>query len=122
MSERLIKHGQGWRLGWNPTAAEFPGLVGGEDWAIELTYGELRDFCRLAQELAATMYEMAGLLMDEEKITCNAESESLWLEASGYPNAYTLQLILNQGRRAEGYWSIEAVPDLMDALHTLTTF
>ncbi|MFN6180187.1 MAG: DUF1818 family protein, partial [Dolichospermum sp.] len=39
--ERVIKSGTGWRLGWNPDALTFKGLVGTEDWAIELTEAEL---------------------------------------------------------------------------------
>jgi len=35
---------EGWRIGWNPNAAEFKGLVGTDDWAIELTETELNDF------------------------------------------------------------------------------
>jgi len=41
--ERVIKSGLGWRVGWNPNAVEFKGLVGGDDWAIELTEAELID-------------------------------------------------------------------------------
>jgi len=42
--ERVVKSGAGWRIGWNPNAAEFKGLVGTDDWAIELTETELNDF------------------------------------------------------------------------------
>jgi len=120
--ERIVKAGQGWRLGWNPQAIEFQGLVGGADWAIELTEVELRDFCRLVMQLAETMAQMATELMDEEKIACEVESEWLWLEAKGYPHAYSLHLILQTGRRAEGEWTIAAVPELLQATQTLMTF
>ena len=53
--ERLVKSGSGWRLGWDPNATEFQGLVGGAGWAIELTEAELNDFCWLAEMLAVTM-------------------------------------------------------------------
>ena len=45
--QRVLKSGKGWRIGWNPTAIEFKGLVGTDNWAIELTEAELNDFCRL---------------------------------------------------------------------------
>ncbi|MFN7525391.1 MAG: DUF1818 family protein, partial [Aphanizomenon sp.] len=32
--EQVIKSGTGWRIGWNPNAPEFKGLVGTQDWAI----------------------------------------------------------------------------------------
>lgn len=120
--ERLIKNGLGWRLGWNPQAVDYQGLVGGEDWAMELTEAELDDFCRLLGQLAQTMNDMASELMDEEKIACEAESELLWMEVEGYPSAYTLRFILNNGRRCEGSWLAEAVPGLVQAVQSLKVF
>lgn len=116
---RQIQQGTGWRIGWDAEAPEFLGLVGTDDWAIELTEPELEDFCRLARQLADTMRQMDAELMDEEKISCEMESDRLWLEAEGYPHAYTLHLILLTGRRAEGTWSAAAVPELIRALQNL---
>lgn len=120
--ERLLKTGSGWRLGWNPKASNYQGLVGGDDWAIELTEAELDDFCRLLGQLAQTMNHMANELMDEEKITCEAESNLLWMEVEGYPHSYMLRFILNTGRRAEGSWLAEAVPGLVQAVGALKVF
>ncbi|WP_424103458.1 DUF1818 family protein [Moorena producens] len=120
--ERLVKHGEGWRIGWDPEAPNYKGLVGAEDWAFELTESELNDFCRLLLQLAQTMSEMANELMDEEKITCEAESDWLWMEVEGYPSAYTLRLILNQGRCCEGSWVATAVPGLLAAAKSLKVF
>jgi hypothetical protein len=122
MSDRYLKKGNGWRIGWNPKAEIYKGLVGGEDWAIELTENELNDFCRLLEQLAQTMTRMTQELMDEEKIACEAESERLWMEVEGYPHAYSLRLILNQGRCCEGNWSAEAVAELVQAAQTLKVF
>lgn len=119
---RLIKTGAGWRLGWNPDAAEYKGLVGGDDWAIELTEAELNDFCRLLRQLAGTMSQMASELMDEEKIAVEAESDLLWVQVEGYPHAYTVQFILNAGRRGEGRWPVVAVPDLVQAAEILQVY
>jgi Domain of unknown function (DUF1818) len=119
---RQIKSGAGWRLGWNPEATEFCGLVGSEDWAIELTAAELDDFCRLLTELAQTMTAMAAELMEEERISCEVESDRLWLEAEGYPHAYDIHLIVQTGRRAEGNWMAAAVPALVQAAQTLRVF
>ena len=120
--ERLLKSGDGWRLGWNPEAKEYKGLVGTDAWAIELSEAELNDFCRLLEQLSQTMDQMAEELMDEEKITCEAESELLWLEVEGYPHAYSLRLILNKGRRCEGSWTETAVPGLIAAAQMLKVF
>lgn len=120
--ERLVKTGSGWRLGWDPNASDYQGLVGGDDWAIELTEAELDDFCRLLEQLAQSMSKTASELMDEEKITCEAESDLLWLEVAGYPHAYTLRFILNTGRRGEGSWRSPAVPGLVQAAQSIKVF
>ncbi|YAI81283.1 MAG: DUF1818 family protein [cyanobacterium endosymbiont of Rhopalodia sterrenbergii] len=116
MSDRLLKKGIGWRIGWNPNAVIYQGLIGGTDWAIELTEAEFNDFCRLFKKLAKTMEMMSQELMDAEKIACEAESDLLWLEVEGYPHAYSLRLILNQGRCCEGNWSEEMVRELFQAV------
>jgi hypothetical protein len=120
--ERVIKSGLGWRIGWNPDAAEFKGLVGTDDWAIELTEAELNEFCRLFNQLAATMNHLATELMDEEKIACEAESDLLWMEVEGYAHNYNLRFILNTGRGAEGQWEVSAVSELLQAIGMLKVF
>jgi len=120
--ERVVKSGVGWRIGWNPNAAQFKGLVGADNWAIELTEAELNDFCRLSGQLVETISQLASELMDEEKITCEAESNLLWMEVEGYPQAYSLRLILHTGRCAEGSWAADAVPNLVQAAQMLKVF
>ena len=120
--ERLVKSGAGWRIGWNPKAAEYKGLVGGDDWAIELTEAELNDFCRLLTQLAATMSHMVNELMDEEKIDIEAESDLIWLQVEGYPQEYNLHAIVNTGRRCECSWPAAVVPHLVQAVQTLNVF
>ncbi len=113
---RQIQEGTGWRLGWNPDGTiAYQGLVGGSDWAYELTAAELDDFCRLLLQLADTMAAMAAELMSEERLCCEAESDRLWLEVEGFPQSYGLRLILSQGRGAEGAWATTAVPGLVGA-------
>jgi hypothetical protein len=119
---RQLKSGVGWRLGWDGEADAFQGLVGGDEWAIELTGAELDDFCRLATQLAETMGQMSQELMEEERISCEAESELLWLEAEGYPHAYSLRFMVLTGRRGEGGWSEAEVPELIRATQSLKVF
>ena len=99
--QKVLKSGIGWRLGWNPTN-EYPGLVGAEDWAIELTSGELADFCRLLGQLVDNMQLIQAELMDQENIACEAESDLLWMQVQGFPHHYNLRLIVNTGRNCEG--------------------
>jgi hypothetical protein len=65
---------------------------------------------------------MAEELMDEERIACEVESDLLWMEVEGYPHAYSVRFILNQGRCCEGNWSDGAVVELVQALQTLKVF
>ncbi|MFM2431169.1 MAG: hypothetical protein RLZZ511_2382 [Cyanobacteriota bacterium] len=116
---RILKTGSGWRFGWDPEAIEFRGLIGADDWSIELTQAELDDFCRLVGQLAETMQSMQAALMAEEALTLEAESEWLWLEAEGMPSAYGLRVILLTGRRAEGAWLVAAVPGLLGAVRSM---
>ncbi|MBV6624120.1 MAG: DUF1818 family protein [Rivularia sp. (in: Bacteria)] len=119
---RVLKKGNGWRIGFNPVAKEFKGLVGTDEWAIELTEAELNDFCRLLRQLADTMQQMESELMDEEKITCEAESNLLWMEVEGYPHTYSLRFILNSGRGVEGKWDSSALHNLIQAAAMLDVF
>lgn len=122
MSSKIVKSGSGWRIGWDREAKEYQGLVGSDDWAIELTEAELADFCRLLTQLSTTMSQMATELMDEERIACEAETNLLWMEVEGYPHSYSLRLILNQGRCCEGNWQADAVQGLREAIDTLKVF
>lgn len=119
--QRHMKEGEGWRLGWDPSGY-YCGLIAGQAWALELTADEWQDFCRLALQLAETMATMQAELMDAERITCEAETARLWLEAEGFPHCYSLRVILLSGRRGEGTWLPSAVPNLIRAIQGLTIF
>lgn len=110
---RLIKKGQGWRVGWDTKADKYQGLIGSDSWAIELTAIEFREFYRLLRQLTDTMAEIATELMDEERIAIEAESDLMWLEVEGYPNSYSLRLILHQERCCEGNWESGIATELV---------
>ncbi len=112
-----VLEGKGWRIGWDPSADSFCGLLAGQSWALELTAKEFKDFCRLARELDSTMSAMTEQLMDEERLACEQETETIWLEAEGFPSRYSLHFILLTGRKCEGEWPAEAVPQLITALN-----
>jgi len=122
MGERLIKEGDGWRLGSNPAATHYCRLLAGRGWAVELTESEFQTFCRLVLDLRKTMGAIAAELMDEERLTCEAEANDLWLEAEGLPDAYSLRFILSSGRRCEGAWDATSAQQITQAIHHLTPF
>jgi Domain of unknown function (DUF1818) len=113
---RVLRSGPGWRVGWDSTAPHYQALLGTDYWSIELTAAEWADFRQLAAQLAATMLAMERELMDEETITCAAETARLWIEVEGFPQTYSLRFILQSGRQAEGAWDSAAVPELLAAL------
>ncbi len=119
--QKVLKSGAGWRIGWNPTNT-YPGLIGSDNWAIELTADELADFCRLLGQLVANMRSIQAELMDEEKIACEAESSLIWMQVDGTANMYKLRLILNTGRGCEGNWTADAVPHLSAAANSIQVF
>jgi len=119
---RHLKEGQDWRLGYDPDASVFKGLVGGDRWAIEMTEAEFADFCRLALQLAETLRSLAAELMDEERIACEQETAQIWMEVEGFPTEFSLRFILLQGRQGEGAWSAIATAEILQALPGLTVF
>ena len=119
---RQIKSGTGWRLGWDPTAVKFRGLLAGDRWSLELSESELNDFCRLTLQLAETVQQVAAELMDEERITCEAESELIWIEIEGYPQSFSLHFILLTDRGAEGTWPPAAAAEVIQAIPRLRLF
>jgi len=122
MGQRFIKQGPGWRIGWNEESVIYKGLVGSDDWAIELTETEFRDFCRMVLQLGETMEVMQAELMAEETITCELQSDLIWLEVVGFPSAYSLRLLVEQGRRCEGNWQESAVKAMTAAIQVFNGF
>jgi hypothetical protein len=117
---RVIRSGCGWRIGWRTGAEAYPGLIGTDDWACELTSQEFSDFCQLLAQLVANVRSIESELMDSEKIACEAETENLWLQIEGEGDRHSLRVILNTGRRFEGNWPPTAVTELTIAAANLS--
>ena len=111
---RILKKGEGWRIGWNPDpTCPFQGLVGADDWAVELTAAEFSDFCRLLTQLAETVEAIAPELMAEENINIEAESDLIWLEIDGLVGNYDLRMLVSQNRSVEGNWLSGSVTEIV---------
>ncbi len=119
MSKQLLR-GTGWRIGCFPQVHPFSGLVGGDNWAIELTQTELEEFCNLCVQLLQSVQQTEAELSDRESLTCTAETENICLEVSGYPGNFRLSLQLHTGRRAEGMWDNDALNQLVEAITKIT--
>ena len=116
---RLLKKGQGWRLGWHPEAEKYQALIGNDAWAIELTAVEFKELYRLLVQISETMEQIATELMDSERIAIAAESDLMWIEAEGFPDNYSLRLILHQERRCEVNWDQGVAVDLRLAMRRI---
>lgn len=118
----MIKEGKGWRIGWKSENTIYQGLLGGSDWAMELTLAEMEDFCRLLPEINQAVKDVSLYLMEEESVVCEVESDLLWLGAEGFPDHYSLRVILSQGRRCEGTWTADVIPQLLQAIQSFQLF
>ena len=116
LARSSLHKGSGWRLGWDPTRSPFVALVGGETWALELTQEEWQAFVQGVQRLQQDMEAIASQLMAEESITLEQTFPALTLIASGSATAWGLYVQLHQGRRGEGFWPADVVPELCQAL------
>jgi hypothetical protein len=113
---KFLLSGEGWRVGYCPDAEVFKGLVGAENWAIELNHQEFEDFKRLSRQLIETIAATQSELSDQENLTCSAQTEDIYLEASGVDDNFTIHLRLLNGRRAEGIWTSKAISQLLTAI------
>jgi hypothetical protein len=135
MPEKHLLTGQGWRLGYALSfhAQQAPqdsfqnlgylGLVGGDNWALELSDLEFQEFCRLTLQLQSAMSSMVAELSDQESLSCKAQSDRLTIQVSGFPNAFNLYFCLTchlTGRKAEGSWTDEVVTELLQAIQEIS--
>ena len=115
----MIKKGKGWRIGWRADAPVYKGLIGTDYWAIEMTQEEMQDFTSLLIKINQVMVDMSEHLMDEEKITCELDTNLLWLEARGFPHEYSLTVIFSQQRSCEVFFPADVIPSLINTVQSL---
>lgn len=101
--------GSGWRWGWNGER----GLIGGEDWAMELSPEEWWDWCRRCDQIWSTWQTLQAHLMPGENLTLEQHSPLLTLILTGSSEQMTLYVQLHTGRVAEGQWQGAAVYSLL---------
>ncbi len=112
----MLTTGQGWRLGYRPEQRPYCALVGGADWAFELTEVEWQDFLAASRSLVQAWAVVAPHLMPEEETTLEQLVGSVQLSAAGQSQAYSLYLQITSGRSCEGAWPAAVVPELLQTL------
>lgn len=108
--------GVGWRVGRRPHRSPYTTLIGSDTWALELTEPEWQDLCQGLDQLHLDLTQIQDQLMEEEAITVEHQTERLTLIASGFPHHHQIFIQLHNGRRGEGQWSPEVIPELRRAI------
>lgn len=138
-----IQEGMGWRLVHDPQRQPYSALIGGADWAVELSPIELITLRSGVITLQEQYRQILPCLMPEEDITLeldlplperpgiNAGEPSantangggqLFIALQGDPQSWALRFVLTpaDGARAvEGGWSLQASAALAAALEQL---
>lgn len=113
---------ESWRLVWDPSKAPFPLLIGGADWAVELTAAEASGLRAGLLCLLEQLEAIADQLMEEELISLELERGGWWLGLDGHPGQWGLRCILLPAaglRGWEGAWAPGAGLGLARALEPL---
>ncbi len=120
----MLEHeGQGWRLAKDPSRKPFSVLIGGENWAFELTEAEGFSLASLVSELMGQHHALINHLMDEESICLEKENGSWWGCLEGDKNSWSLQVIFsgvgNTSRGVEFGWPSPSAEAVAKAMRTM---
>ncbi len=119
----IKQEGPGWRIIRDLSRDNFSSLIGGENWAIELTQYEWEELVRLVIDLSDQYRDVKDQLMGDEDITLELE-RSYWLAIlKGDQYGWNLKLILNGSlsvnRGAEVFWPRNVTKQVSKAMRTM---
>ena len=122
-----VGEGEGWRLAFNPLKSPFPLLVGGRQWAAELTLVEAQALQRAVAKLVQQHAGLVDQLLAEEALSLEFETRlagegQLWLSLEGDRSQWCLVFVLTPEpgvRGLEGYWEAGATAAFAAALGAL---
>ncbi len=117
------KEGPGWRIIRDTSRDNFSTLIGGENWAIELTQFEWESLVRVVIEISDQYTVVKGQLMGDEDITLEL-GHNPWLAIlKGDQYGWNLKLILNTSgslnRGAEIFWPRNVTVLVANAMRTM---
>ncbi len=119
----IQEEGPGWRLARDPSRGKFPYLIGGDNWAIELTESEWQVFVSVVFDLVSQLEDITDQLVPEEAITLEIERQSWWCCLDGSRDYWNLKFVLqdenNLKRDAEGFWPVPAAQAMTSALRIM---
>ena len=104
----IKKEGCGWRIIKDPSRDIFSTLIGGQNWAIELTDHEWKSLVQVVFDLSNQYCDTKDQLMGDEDITLELDRKPWLAILKGDRYGWSLKLILSQvnptNRGAEIYW------------------
>ena len=120
----MIQHeGNGWRLERNESNNHFPILIGGKNWAIELTEREWKSLEAVISKLVDQFDRLKNTLMREEKIFIEIEIAPWWACIDGTKDDWELKLMLSgnggEGRGVEICWSQPASQAIVSVMRIM---
>ena len=125
-----VSQGEGWRLVVDLARHPYIALIGGSDWAVELTRDELDILWRATGRLRLQHAALSDQLMAEESLELDLELQleaaepggSFWMALEGDHQHWRLRFVLSPGagaRAVEGGWSVAASAPFAAALEGL---
>ncbi len=119
----IKKEGPGWRLIRDPSRGYFSNLIGGENWAIELSDSEWDSFVQVVLDLHQQYLDVQDQLMGEEDITLEIERNPWLAILKGDRYGWSLKFILSQSealhRGAEIFWPKDVTRFLLNAIEKI---
>ena len=119
----IKKEGPGWRIIIDSSRNNFPTLIGGETWAIELNNSEWKNLVQVVIDLADQYKSVKEQLMGDEDITLELERRPWLAILKGDKNGWNLRLILSASgllnRGAEVYWPRNVTNHVANAMRTM---
>ncbi len=120
----MIQHeGKGWRLELDESKNDFPVLIGGENWAVELSKTEWSSLESVVSNLIDQYEYLRNSLMKEEKIFIEIDIDPWWASIDGTKEDWKLKLILSgdgcHGRAVELCWPEPAAQAIVSVMRIM---
>ncbi len=119
----ILKEGSGWRLEKDISRDSFPILIGGEYWALELSYSEWISLYPVLKKLLDQYEKISATLMKEEEIFIEIEISPWWACIDGKIDNWCLKLIYSGefvgGRSFEVVWPYLAAKEVTSMMRIM---
>ncbi len=119
----ISKEGPGWRLAKDLSKKNFSFLIGGSNWAVELSEKEWNSLLPIVADLVDQHKQLEDQLMPEESISLEMERGSWWACIDGNKDNWTLKLILMGNgidqRGLEMFWPVPIAQVVVSTLRTM---